>query len=208
MSKSKYDNDFKREVIEKGALKSVLQQRKQLYYDSKYQVLNEQLGTLETHYDSNKWNEYFYANINDKFFDCSLRLLESKKRKYSRAREKIEKIIKDYEQPIFITLTFTDKVLQETSTETRRRYVARFLKEHCKDYVANIDFSPKKNREHYHAVISSRVDFTKWNQGFIFTEQVRKNGEAAKQISHYINKLTSHAFKVNATRLIYSRNDI
>lgn len=207
MSKSKYNNDFKYEVIEKGYVRDFLKKRKQLYYDSKIKVLNSELGTIETHYDSSKWNEYFYMNVNDPYFDCSQRLLESKKRKYTRARKKIEDIIANNEEPIFITLTFTDKVLQETSQETRRRYVARFLKEHCKDYVANIDFSPKKNREHYHAVIGSRVDFTLWSSGFVYAEKVRVQDHDEKRISHYITKLTSHAFKTNTSlRLIYSRD--
>lgn len=207
MSKSKYDNKFKSEVIENGYLKAVISKRKQLYYDNKESVLNAELGVFETRYNSNEWNDYFFSNINDAYFDCSLRLIESKSRKYNKAKKKIENIVMSYDKPIFITLTFTDDVLSRTSPETRRKYVSRFLKEHCKDYVANIDFSPEKKREHYHAVIGERVDFTKWVYGFAFTEIIRVQDNDLKRISNYIVKLTSHAFKVNSSlRLIYSRD--
>lgn len=206
MSKSKYDNDFKLEVIEKGYFKDFLSKRKELYYKSKFLVLDNELGTLETHYDSVKWLDYYYEHIKDKHFDCSLRIMDSRSRKFTRCNKRIEFILAKSNDPCFITLTFTNEVLSSTSAETRRRYVARFLKENCSLYVANIDFSPKVNREHYHAVIGSRVDFSKWTYGFIFAEGVRFS-DSSKQLSHYINKLTSHAFKCpSTTRLIYSRN--
>lgn len=206
MSKSKYDNDFKSLVIEKGYYKDFLSKRKELYHDSKYLVLNDELGTLETHHDCEKWFSYFNDNINDPYFDCSLRLLESRSRKFGRCNKKIAYIIDNYKDACFITLTFSDDVLASTSIETRRRYVARFLKENCDIYVANIDFSPKKKREHYHAVIGSRINLKGWKYGFSFSEKVRFINSSA-QLSHYINKLSSHAFKVvNTTRLIYSRN--
>lgn len=206
MSKSKYNNDFKSEVIKNGHVSAVLKKKKELYYDSKYQVIDEQLGTITTQYDSDNWVEYFFNNINDPIFDCSIRLINSKSRKYTRARKKIESIILNYNEPVFITLTFMNDVLKSTSCQTRRRYVARYLKEYCAEYVANIDFSPKKNREHYHAVISSRIDINQWPYGFVWVESINKSVNAAKLLSHYINKLTAHAFKVDATRLIYSRD--
>lgn len=49
---------------------------------------------------------------------------------------------------------------------------------------------------------------SKWKYGFVFVEQVRVHDNDTKRISRYITKLTSHAFKVNSTRLIYSRDVI
>lgn len=209
MGKCKYDNSFKSEVIEKGVLKDVISKKKQLYYDSKKLVLNDDIGVIETHYNSSNWNDYFYDNIKNPLFDCSIRLMESKKKKFHRAKDKIENIVTSYEKPVFVTLTFRDDVLSSTSQETRRRYIARFLKEHCKDYVANIDFSPTKNREHYHAVIGERIDFSKWSYGYVFTEIIRVQDHDIKRVSNYIVKLTAHAFKVNSSlRLIYSRDSL
>ena len=53
---------------------------------------------------------------------------------------------------IFGTLTFNDRALK-TSSETRRRYVTRFLNDFDVPYIANIDFGAEKGREHYHFVI-------------------------------------------------------
>lgn len=52
----------------------------------------------------------------------------------------------------FCTLTFRPDVLASTSPETRKTYVARFLKATFGAYVANLDYGGKNGREHYHAV--------------------------------------------------------
>lgn len=207
MGVSKYSNAFKSQCIEKGVVSAVKEKKKELYYSSKNIVLDSENGVFKVIFgDNNEWSRYFYANVNDASFDCSTRLIESQYRKYTRAKDKISSIINKYEAPCFITFTFTDKVLKTTSALTRRRYVARFLKAHCIDYVANIDYSPKEQREHYHAIVGSRVDMSLWTYGFMFAEQIRIRYSTSQKLAKYINKLTSHAFKVDVTRLIYSRN--
>lgn len=116
----------------------------------------------------------------------------------------------------FLTLTFTDKVLSSTTIATRRRYVARWLKEHFSDYAANIDFgdkakNPQSNeREHYHCL--ARLDGLKppkkWPYGHIKVQRVKDTEKDAKATAKYAAKLSNHAMKVNggfAPRLIYSR---
>jgi len=41
---------------------------------------------------------------------------------------------------IFLTLTFRNDVLNNTTAETRKKYIKRFLKENCYEYIANIDY--------------------------------------------------------------------
>lgn len=53
----------------------------------------------------------------------------------------------------FVTLTFKPEVLESTSKQTRRTYIARFLKENTYYYIANIDYGKKNDREHYHAIV-------------------------------------------------------
>lgn len=53
----------------------------------------------------------------------------------------------------FATLTFKPEVLESTSKQTRRTYIARFLKEYTYYYIANIDYGSQKQREHYHAIV-------------------------------------------------------
>lgn len=145
---------------------------------------------------------------NDKRTDCSMRLIHSENAKYKRLRSKIDKLVRGG-FAVFITLTFTDKILASTSRTTRRRYVARYLKDTSPFYVANIDFSPDKDREHYHAVIDKRCDFSKWSYGFVFAEKVRVHESDRNRVARYVAKLTNHALKVKCEdRLIYSRSVI
>jgi len=115
----------------------------------------------------------------------------------------------------FLTLTFNDSVFNRNlSPETRRRYIARFLKSECKEYVANIDFGSTNNREHYHAVVIPKtiIDFAKYRKIFdnsnINYKRIIKGDKDIKKLSLYIAKLTNHALKENGfyKRLIYSRN--
>lgn len=112
---------------------------------------------------------------------------------------------------LFLTLTFTDDTLNNTSADTRRQYVRKYLKS-CKcQYVANIDFGAQNHREHYHALVNvSSIDFTEWHKfGAILAERVRnKNIESNKtRLSKYICKLSNHAIKETTKRsaLLYSR---
>jgi len=112
---------------------------------------------------------------------------------------------------LFLTLTFTDNTLANTSADTRRQYVRKYLKScNCK-YVANIDFGSQNHREHYHALVNAKnIDFDDWHKyGAILAERVRnKNIEKNKtRLSKYICKLSNHAIKETTKRsaLIYSR---
>lgn len=191
MGSSKYSNELKVYCLDNGLVDLVRDTRKEVYKSNDLETFCLWLDKVN----------------NNSALDCSMRLLESKYRKYTRAREHIERLVLDG-NAIFITLTFRDEVLKTTSANTRRRYVARFLKEQCDYYVANIDYSPTKQREHYHAVVSNRIDMSKWSYGFVWCEQVRAHDFCAKRVARYVAKLTSHAFKVNATRLIYSRSSV
>lgn len=191
MGSSKYSNEFKAFCIDNGILDIVRNNDKRIYKMNDLSVLSQWLD-MKSH---------------NKELDCSSRLIESKYRKYARARKKIESLVLSG-KAVFITLTFTNDVLNNTSSLTRRRYVARYLKEQCAFYLANIDYSPKKEREHYHAVVSDRVDMSKWSYGFVYCESVRAHDMCAKRVARYVAKLTSHAFKVDATRLIYSRSSV
>lgn len=127
----------------------------------------------------------------------------------------------------FLTLTFRDDVFASTSAETRRRYVARFLRANCGAYVANIDFGndgvskayidpcgeihQSTAREHYHALVfGNAIDYRQWHKyGAIKAEKVGRGSEDLTKTSKYLAKLSSHAMKMNlgkAPRFIYSRD--
>lgn len=112
--------------------------------------------------------------------------------------------------PLFLTLTFTDKTFSTTNAETRKRYVTRFLKENCISYVANKDYGAQKGREHYHAVVlvSGRLNYIKWSFGCLNGQKIVLNGVSNVKLAKYVSKLTNHAIKETCKRnvLIYSRS--
>lgn len=137
-----------------------------------------------------------------------VQLFDAKVKKTQRLKNRIRQMLMF--NCVFLTLTFTDDVLNSTTDKTRRIYVARFLKaQNSRGYVANIDFGQRDNftkREHYHClIVCDKVDLSLWTYGIINAEKVRKSNASA--LSKYINKFTSHAYKKGAssTRLIFSR---
>jgi hypothetical protein len=135
----------------------------------------------------------------------------SRYHRIKKVKEKINEVVITG-HAVFITLTFTNEILSSTSEITRRRYVARFLKDTCDFFVANQDFGEDFGREHYHAVVSPKndnLDLSKWVYGFSSQEKVRCTSDDVGAISRYVTKLTYHAVKNSAStnRLIYSRNN-
>lgn len=112
---------------------------------------------------------------------------------------------------IFLTLTFNDLTLANTTEKERRVAVVRYLKAFNSDYVANIDFGANNHREHYHAlIVADKVNYSKWNKyGNINGQKVRLSDidNDKTKLSKYIAKLTNHAIKETTKRnaLIYSR---
>lgn len=125
-----------------------------------------------------------------------------------RLKEKIKRMLTSG-SCIFLTLTFTDKVLDSTSQDTRKQYIKKALKTMSDTYIANIDYGKKKEREHYHAIVlATKVSQEQWKYGNLDYERVRVEQEDSPvKIAKYINKLTNHAIKetVKQNRLIYSR---
>lgn len=155
----------------------------------------------------------FKLDFGDDGYRVAKNLLNAQCDKKKRVREKVSKMVLSG-NCVFLTLTFTDKTLKETSKETRRRYVARYLKSQSPYYVANIDFGDKKGREHYHALAYGRVDPAPWHDyGAIKILPVHKSEKDMKKVSAYVAKLSRHALKksthdkkgASCPRLIYSR---
>lgn len=180
------------------------------YYSRELQGFNEdgvaQFGVRFNRFMAQRYNLGF-----------EFRIWESDNRRKSRLRKRIEKMIMS-NRAQFLTLTFNDSFLsRDTSEETRRRYVARFLKEQCIEYVANIDFGVDDRftkREHYHALVvpkNATIDYSAYTHGFdksrINAKNVKVRDKDSYNIAKYINKLTNHSLKASGRykRLIYSR---
>lgn len=126
-----------------------------------------------------------------------------------RLKKRIEHMLTTSNECVFLTLTFAPDVMENTSPQTRRRYVQRFLKNNFSCFVANIDYGKENGREHYHAVANNRVDPHKWKYGALNVQKVRYNPEKydSTKLAKYVAKLTNHAIKETTKRcvLIYSR---
>lgn len=154
-------------------------------------------------------NECIYNDLGNVYNEIT-KIEHSSCKRAMRLRSRIESMLLNG-QCLFLTLTFNDETLNQTSAETRRKYVSRFLKSFNCQYVANIDFGKENGREHYHAVINaSRIELKEWRcYGNINVERIRNNNIALSKtrLSKYIAKLSNHAIKETTKRccLIYSR---
>lgn len=138
-----------------------------------------------------------------------VRMVDNAHKRRKRCYAKVSNIVLDNKLVFFGTLTFTDDVLLKTSEQTRRRYVARYLKSISPSYLANIDFGDEKQREHYHCLVACDSKPGAWSYGYFKFEKVRQGESDCKRLRSYIEKLTNHSLKVEKTgkakRLIYSR---
>lgn len=208
MSKSKYDNAFKQKVLLDKTDRVVAKIKREKYKDScEWRCVNED-GECSFVMVNGLYYDFVDYCKNVPSLDCAMRLNESKQRKAKKVKDKISDLVLSG-NAIFITLTFTDKVLSKTSVLTRRRYVARYLKANSNNYVANIDYGAKKGREHYHALVDKDINFNDWYKfGAVKVERVRTSESDLARVSLYVSKLTNHALKLgeDAPRLIYSRS--
>ena len=125
-----------------------------------------------------------------------------------RLKDRIEKYL-TLGKCVFATLTFKDEVLNNTTKETRRKYVSRFLKSISDCYIANVDYGKQTEREHYHAIIViDKIQRGSWQYGFDKYKKIRCDNLASIKLSKYVSKLTNHAIKETTKRncYIYSRN--
>ena len=166
--------------------------------------------------DGGKALEMLKESFGEVKYMAARRLCNSTRSRRSRAYKRIGRLVVDG-WCWFLTLTFSDEVLAKTSHETRRRYVARYLKSLGGRYVANVDYGSKNGREHYHALIElqgkDRSAIGKWPYGYYLALPVGNAESDSKAVTTYVTKLTSHALKKSTTgsgrmvaeRLIYGR---
>lgn len=152
------------------------------------------------------------------FYNELCKKAHNKSVRVSRLKKRISKMMK---YPcVFLTLTFSDDVLSNTSSQSRKDYVRKYLKANAEHYVANIDFGSDKiyidsegterqatEREHFHAlVVADSVNLSMWKQGAVNAERLRPSSSPLR-IARYIDKLTLHATKATtkANRVIFSK---
>lgn len=170
------------------------------------------------HLNNEQLPECFYNDFYNKFNPVQLvycdRLYNAYIKRVQRLKDRIQSMLLSG-QCIFLTLTFTDDILNNTNALTRRKYVRRYLKLVSKSYVANIDFGSKKEREHYHALVfGDNINYSNWHKiGAIKGERVRFNKDSDNnstntKLAKYISKLTNHSIKetTHNSYIIYSKS--
>lgn len=131
----------------------------------------------------------------------------------NRYKERVLKMLKnDYFDTYFITITFNDRTLNQTSEKTRLRYIKRFMIQQFKTYILNIDYGAENNREHYHATAVSKykiICFDAWKKyGFLKAIRIyQSNTIKDTNDKATAEQLTAHAFKETTAnaKIIYSR---
>lgn len=190
--------------IKSGAYETIRDKRKNSLY---YGDIDEESGEVCIH------TTYALKNALNDELGLEFRLYDAKFKRKGRVIKRVERMIST-NHAYFLTLTFSDKMFARgCSSETRRRYISRFLREQCRDYLANIDFGSHNEREHYHAVVIPKgmIDFQRYRDLFdsnINCKRIYVGDSSVKLVSRYIAKLSNHALKENGyyKRLIFCRN--
>ena len=225
---TKIDYGYKARVLSTDLCKKVNQIDKAIYAKHLLDTTGELLvNTLD--YDTALRERCFLLEQDEKAYLEAEKLNKARYKRVTRLKSRISSMLRTSPTVVFLTLTFTDKVLQNTTEETRRKYVRRFLSERSENYVANIDFGAQNHREHYHAVIDCKVPTSEWQFGHALAEIVQApedkkrvpkrylnlseeeqkrlvKQDHEKRLSKYIAKLTNHAIKETTRRsaIIYS----
>lgn len=156
--------------------------------------------------DKNNDEKYvdLFLQYGNKMIKEARRINDASYKRIQRLRDRISRYL-SLGKCIFVTLTFSDDVLRDTSEFTRRRYVSRYLKSISDYYVANIDYGADDrftHREHYHALILIDYINERWDYGIAWFEPIHTS-DSEITIAKYISKLTNHAIKESTKRHVY-----
>lgn len=132
------------------------------------------------------------------------KLKRSRKQRKKRVKTAIKGIFDAFheEKLFFLTFTFSERAMSRKAN-TRRQYVIRYLNKYCLDYIANQDFGDKTNREHYHAVVACDYVHTDFVGGHVHFERIKVRNSS--RLANYLDKLTNHAVKDGAGKLLRKR---
>lgn len=166
-----------------------------------------------------------YHDYTDDEFKALLQLKQQRYQKRSRINKWFDYWLTQPDKCLyFLTFTFSDDALMKKSS-ARKMSVYRQI-EGFDDYICNIDFGEKSNREHYHAVVvADRISqelmnwkyssfkhkyfdnetplFNSYNEGYYNVQLVDPQDNAA--LKKYEAKLTSHALKTGSYKLGFKR---
>lgn len=118
-------------------------------------------------------------------------------------RKRIEFMLTQFEPCYFVTLTLSDKYINNTLPYLRR-CIRSYLKLFNCYFVGNVDYGSNTGRLHFHVVMSAKPDKLKYKFGFIDIVQIKALN--SERLASYIMKLVNHASKQSTKNmLLYSQ---
>lgn len=159
-------------------------------------------------------------------------LNDARRQQNKRIADKMAFYIYNGYQLAFGTFTFNNNALK-LKPSTRKQYVRRLIAASDKivDYIGNIDYGTKNEREHYHYILVLAKDFEpsikvrtitskttrKYNsienldlgysKGFATYELIGNENSDGAKIKNYITKLSLHSLKVKQSQIIAPKDD-
>ena len=139
------------------------------------------------------------------------RKLKSRYQKCSRIKKRFVYLLTRFDYIWFITFTFDNYYINKTD-RTKRDLMKSVLNTHDFKYMLNIDYGKKTEREHYHCILATNIDFNvnQYIQSHYpchcLAIQCKKGKKDFVRLSKYINKLTNHCLKATTKnrRMLYN----
>lgn len=153
-------------------------------------------------------HQRFISNLNGEYFELNPeyeKILKARYAKVSRIKSRLIYLLTRCDYIWFCTFTFSNEYINK-SDRTKRDLIKDVIKTHDFKYMLNIDYGKKTEREHYHCIIGTDINFDV-NQFFqshypchCLAIPCKKGREDFSRLSKYINKLTNHCIKATTKR--------
>ena len=172
---------------------------------------NEEL--LNNLIDYNK--QRYFAFKNDLPFEYNKeyeKLLNARIQKVGRIKKRLLYLLIRYNYIWFCTFTFSDKYINK-SERTKRDLIKHFLNTHDFKYILNIDYGKSTQRQHFHCILATNIDFdvnqyfqSFYKGGYSLSILCKKGIDDLTRLTKYIDKLVNHCIKAttNRQRLVYN----
>lgn len=139
------------------------------------------------------------------------KILKARYQKVSRIKKRLIYLLSRCEYVWFCTFTFDNYYINKCD-RTKRDLMKSVLNTHDFLYILNIDYGKTTEREHYHCIVGTNINFdvNQYIQAYYpcFSCSIlcKKGKNDFNRLSKYINKLTNHCIKATTKkqRLLYN----
>lgn len=161
-------------------------------------------------YNKNRYKAFKNGEVIERNIEFE-RILSARYMKISRIHKRFVYLLTRSSYVWFCTFTFSNDYIDK-SDRTKRDLIKSVIKTHDFLYIVNVDYGKKNEREHYHCILGTDIDFdvNQFIQAhypcFCLAIQCKKGLNDYKRLSKYINKLTNHCIKdtTKNKRMLYN----